>query len=145
MFTRVDEEVTNLETFWAEEEDLDILRARLTIRLDGLKARYQQGRPGFTGTNIRRIEALFEGLKLLDGLERHLVKLDQVETHQAKRLLQDGLRLTRLIGATNVSERAAKRFRAKLQETRTSSELGWHPHQSVLCGMSSLSMASATC
>ena len=145
MFTRVDEEVMNLETFWTEEENLDVLRARLTIRLDGLKARYQQGRPGFTGNTIRRIEVLFEGLKLLDNLERHLMKLDRVETRQAEHFLRDGLRLTKLIGTTKVAEKAAVRFRAKLQETRPSRELGWHPHQSVLRGMSSLSMASATC
>ena len=53
---------------WSEEEDINVLRARLTIRLEGLK-RYRQGRPGFTGTNIQKIEAL-EGLKLVDGLEK---------------------------------------------------------------------------
>ena len=72
MFTTVNEEVAALEKLWSEEEDIHVLRARLTIRLEGLKARYRQGRPGFTGANIQKIEALFEGLKLVDGLEEKL-------------------------------------------------------------------------
>ena len=63
MFTTVNEEVAALEKLWSEEEDINVLRARLTIRLEGLKARYRQGRPGFTGNNIQKIEALFEPIE----------------------------------------------------------------------------------
>ena len=92
MFTTVNEEVAALETFWSEESDLAVLRARLTIRLDGLKARYRQGRPGFSGSNIQRIEALFEGLKLLDGLEMHLDGLQGSDSVQVKRQHQAWLK-----------------------------------------------------
>ena len=34
MFTTVNEEVAGLEKLWIEEEDIDVLRARLTIRLE---------------------------------------------------------------------------------------------------------------
>lgn len=146
MFTSVNEEVAALEKFWTEEGDLDVLRARLTIRLEGLKARYRQSRPGFNVSNIRQIESLFEGLKLLDGLERHLVAIEE-ESDPARwhRHAKDGLRLAKLIGSTKVGETALQTFRKKLQSARQPRELGWHPQLAPLYSVSSAAMASATC
>ena len=98
MFTTVNEEVAALERLWSEEEDINVLRARLTIRLEGLKARYRQGRPGFTGTNIQKIEALFEGLKLVDGLEEKLEGSNPRDPSRQQRRIKDGLRLAKLLG-----------------------------------------------
>ena len=145
MFTTVNEEVAALETFWSEESDLEVLRARLTIRLDGLKARYRQGRPGFSGSNIKRMEALFEGLKLLDGLEMHLDGLQGSDSVQVKRHIKLGLRLIKLLGSTAVADEALKVFTAKKEEESPRRELGWHPNLAPLYGSSSLAMASATC
>lgn len=145
MFTTVNEEVAALETFWSEESDLEVLRARLTIRLDGLKARYRQGRTGFDASNVQRIEALFEGLKLLDRLEEHLAGVNACDEAQARRHLSLGLRLIKLLGSTAVAADALKVFRAKKEASGRRRELGWHPNLAPLYGSSSLAMASATC
>ena len=146
MFTTVNEEVAALEKLWSEEEDINVLRARLTIRLEGLKARYRQGRPGFTGTNIQKIEALFEGLKLVDGLEEKLKGPDPRDPSRQQRRIKEGLRLAKLLGETALSKRMVSALRAQLSSLEANNErqMGWHPQLAPLYA-SSLSMASVTC
>ena len=146
MFTTVNEEVAALEKLWSEEEDIHVLRARLTIRLEGLKARYRQGRPGFTGANIQKIEALFEGLKLVDGLEEKLQGSSPRDPSRQQRRIKDGLRLAKLLGDTALAQRMTSAFRKELSELKVKNErqVGWHPQMAPLYA-SSLSMASVTC
>ena len=146
MFTTVNEEVAALEKLWSEEKDINVLRARLTIRLEGLKARYRQGRPGFTGTNIQKIEALFEGLKLVDSLEQKLQGADMQDSSKQHRRIKDGLRLAKLLGDTALAQRVTSAFRKELSELKVKNErqVGWHPQMAPLYS-SSLSMASVTC
>ena len=146
MFTTVNEEVAALERLWSEEEDINVLRARLTIRLEGLKARYRQGRPGFTGTNIQKIEALFEGLKLVDGLEEKLEGSNPRDPSRQQRRIKDGLRLAKLLGETALSKRTVSLLREQLSSLEANNErqIGWHPQMAPLYS-SSLSMASVTC
>ena len=146
MFTTVNEEVAALERLWSEEEDINVLRARLTIRLEGLKARYRQGRPGFTGTNIQKIEALFEGLKLVDGLEEKLEGSNPRDPSRQQRRIKDGLRLAKLLGETALSKRTVSVLREQLSSLEANNErqIGWHPQMAPLYS-SSLSMASVTC
>ena len=146
MFTTVNEEVAALEKLWSEEEDINVLRARLTIRLEGLKARYRQGRPGFTSTNIQKIEALFEGLKLVDSLEQKLQATERQEPSREQRRLKEGLRLAKLLGQTALSKRMISTLRTQLSGLETNNErrIGWHPQMAPLYA-SSLSMASVTC
>ena len=146
MFTTVNEEVAALEKLWGEEDDINVLRARLTIRLEGLKARYRQGRPGFTGTNVQKIEALFEGLKLVDSLEEKLRGPDLREPSRQQRRIRDGLRLAKLLGETALSKRTVSVLRNQLSSLEATNErrIGWHPQMAPLYA-SSLSMASVTC
>ena len=146
MFTTVNEEVEALESMWVSEENLDVLHARLTIRLEGLKARYRQGRPGFTARNIRQIEALFEGLHVLEGLDGHLQGLKTDDASVVRKHTHQARQIVKRLGTTALSKKMDAFFQAQSARLASHNEksMGWHPQLAPLYS-SSLSMASVTC
>ena len=147
MFTTVEEEVRELESDWLNEPDLMVLCARLTIRLDGLRARFRQGRVGFSAANIMSIEGLFERLDSLEQLQKCLVALD-LETHpkRSQVLVNKCLRLLRAVGPTAAGQTA----RAELSELHRAlhpdlERKGWQPFLKTRYDASSSSRAAFTC
>lgn len=147
MFTKVEDEVQSLTTDWRNESDIVVLCARMTIRLDGLRARFRQGRGGFNAANIMAIEELFERLALLEELQQCLGALEvEPDREHSFKIVKKSLNLLRTIGATAAAEAAkaevSLRYRVLQPEIQRT---GWQPSPRMRHGLPSSSSASFTC
>ena len=119
MFTTVNEEVAAL------EKTLERGRGHQcpTCSIDDSTRRTQSALPSgptrFTGTNIQKIEALFEGLKLVDSLEEKLEGVDMRDPSKQQRRIKDELRLAKLLGETALSKRMTIAYSARSSLARS--------------------------